>query len=163
MDALATLWASISSANPTFTTAQKLAAVNTQTVAGPNIDVPVVEAAIYLANEGKWAQLISYAQKQLANLGAGVTLTPAEQAGAQLAALIATPQFTAFQTSSAVGLAAATAMLNAIAGDPLSGIASADVTALLALAETTVPWWQANGFAGPITPAYLTAESPALQ
>ena len=161
-DALSTEWAAITSANPSATTAQKLALLNAATVAGPNIDVPVTTAALFLANEGKWAQLLAYAQKAFATLQAGGTLTPAQAAAAQLAALIALPQFTAFKTSVPSGYTAISTMLNAVAGDSASGIASTDVTNLLTLAATTIPWWQANGFQGPITPAYLTAESPPL-
>lgn len=142
--ALGSEWAAITAANPGYTTAQKLAAVNALTVAGPNADVSVSSAALFLANEGKWAALVAYAQKAFATLQAGGTLTTAQSAAAQLNALMQTPQFTVFQTSTSAGLAAVTAMLNAVASDSASGISSGDVAALLGMAQTTIPWWQAT-------------------
>jgi hypothetical protein len=161
-DVLATQWAAITAANPGFTTDQKLAVLNATMVAGPNVDVPVATAMLYLANAGKWAALLVYAQKAYATLQAGGTLTAAQTAAAQLAALIAVPQFTAFSTSTSAGYTACKTMLNAVASDSASGLSAADVTTLLGFAATVQPWWQANGFIGPITTAHLTAESPKL-
>ena len=156
--ALKTEWATL-----TGTTAQKLAAINALTVAGPNVDVPVADAVLFLANEGKWAALAVYGQKALASLAAGGTLTTAQSAGAQFAALMQSSQFTVFKTSTSAGLTAITAMLNAVASDSASGLSSADVTALLALAQTTTPWWQAavaqggGGLTSPVGTADLSA------
>jgi hypothetical protein len=166
--ALKAEWATITTANPGFTTAQKLAAVNALTVAGPNVDVPVADAVLFLANEGKWAALAVYGQKALASLAAGGALTTAQSAGAQFAALMQSSQFTAFKTSTSAGMAAITAMLNAVASDAASGISLSDVAALLALAANPVPWWSATvaqgggGLSSPVGMSDLSAAPGGL-
>ena len=148
-DALATKWAVITTANPGFTTAQKLAALNALMVAGPNAD-------------GVYATFFAYCAHAIATLEAGGTLTGAQQAAANWAAFIATPGISSVQTSVPAVYSMVSTMMSAIASDSASGLTGAIVSSLLALAATQIPWWQANGFSGPITSAYLTAESPQL-
>lgn len=138
-----------------MTSAQKLAAVNGWTVAGPNVDVPVSAIVGYLGLNAKLATLIKYA--------ATAPATEAGVAGAELIAVIQCPNAPGFRTSQASVLATLQTMLSALAGDVNSGIAAGDVTALLALAATTMAWWQAPtaqngaGLTSPVTEADLEA------
>jgi hypothetical protein len=135
-DALIAQWASLPAGD---STAQKLAAVNAMTVAGPNIDVAVSSVVGYLALNGK----LSVLQKYAANPPA----TEAGIAGAELVALLMCPNAPAFRMSDGTTYAAVSAFLNALAGDGNSGIAANDVTALLALATgPMVTWCHANGY-----------------
>jgi len=137
-DALKALWATLPAGD---TTAQKLAAVNAVTVAGPNVDVAVSSVVGYLALNGKLAGLQKYAGNPPA--------TEAGLAAAELASLLMCPNAPVFGTSSAEAYATIHGFLAAIAGDANSGLTSADVVALLALAATSVPWWQAQGYTSP--------------
>ena len=161
-DALAPKWAVITTANPGFTTAQKLAALNALMVAGPNADVPVPTVVALLEGQGVYATFFAYCAHAIATLEAGGTLTGAQQAAANWAAFIATPGISSVQTSVPAVYSMVSTMMSAIASDSASGLTGAIVSSLLALAATQIPWWQANGFSGPITSAYLTAESPQL-
>jgi hypothetical protein len=143
--ALTAEWATLSG-----TTAEKLAAINALTVAGPNQDVPPSAVVAYLALNGKFAALMKYAQSPPA--------TDAGVAAANFAAIIGLGNNAPiFEMSVPATYAAIEAMLDALASDPASGVASADVAALLALAATAVPWWQANGYTSPIGPNDLAA------
>lgn len=143
-DALKTEWALQSG-----TTAQKLAAVNAATVAGPNVDVPVQSVLAYLALNLKLAGLQTYAS------GAGTTT--GVLAARELVALFNMPTFTTFQMSNPTVYAQMQVFLQALAADANSGIVSADETALLALAATTIPWWQSAGYGAPISNNDLVA------
>ena len=135
--ALQTLWATLPAGD---TTAQKLAAVNGMTVAGPKQDVPVSAAVGYLALQGKLANLQDYAA---AKNGPAQAVTAARE----LVTLLTTPSVTAFRMSDATVYAAVAAFLDALAGDAASGIAAEDVAALLALAQApAISWCRANGF-----------------
>jgi hypothetical protein len=135
-DALVAEWATLSAGN---STAQKLAAINAMTVAGPNLDVAVSAVVGYLALNGKLSALQKYA--------ASPPATEAGIAGAELVALLMCPNAPAFRMSEVATYAAVSAFLNALADDSNSGIAANDVTSLLALAVgPTVTWCQANGY-----------------
>jgi hypothetical protein len=41
--------------------------------------------------------------------------------------------------------------LGALAADSNTGITAGDVTALLAMAATTIPWWKASGYPCPFS------------
>lgn len=138
-DALKQQWATLPS---TDTTAQKLAAMNALTVAGPNVDVPISSAVGYLGLNAKLATLMKYA--------ANPPATAAGIAGAELVAVMNCPNAPAFGTSNPTTYATLQEMLNLLAGDAASGITSTDVTNLLGLAATTIPWWRANGYPRPV-------------
>lgn len=144
-DALKTQWAGLSG-----TTAQKLAAINAMTVAGPSQNVAPSAIVAYLALNLKLAPLLKYAAN-----------APATEAGACAEELAAILQMGSnaptFETSNPAVLATVTGMLQAISADSASGLTASDVTALLALAATTVPWWQANGYTSPFSQADLDA------
>ena len=133
-DALKATWATLPAGD---TTAQKLAAVNALTVAGPNIDVQVSAVVAYLALNLKLAALLKYA--------ANAPATEAGACAAELAALLNMGSNAPnFATSQPAVYNALQTMLTAMASDTNSGITSSDVTALMALAATEVPWWQAT-------------------
>lgn len=132
-----------------MTTAQKLAALNGWAVAGPNVNVNVSAVVGYLGLNGKLSALAKYA--------ASPPATAAGVAGQELLAIINCPNAPAFQTSNPTVYQTIEGMLTTLAGDANSGISSTDVTNLLALAATTVPWWQANGYGRPISMDDLTA------
>lgn len=135
-DALVAKWATLSG-----TTAQKLAAINALTVAGPNQDVPVGTVVGYLALQGKLSGLQAYVVSTPPP--AATPLTAAKE----LLTLLSTPSVTVFQMSVPSVYSAVEAFLDALAADPNSGIVSADVAALLALAAgPEVLWTAANGY-----------------
>lgn len=135
-DALIAKWATLSG-----TTEAKLAAINALTVAGPNVDVPVSAVVGYLGENLKLAKLQAYATAAMQ----APAPTEAQIAGAELMALFGMGiNAPAFRMSDPTKYANMQALLTALAGDTASGIVTADVTALLALSATTIPWWQAT-------------------
>lgn len=150
-DALVAKWATLSGS-----TAAKLAAINALTLPQPErVDVPQSQVVRYLAINGKLATLLAYAKSPPAS-AAGV-------AAAELAAVLNMGQNAPpFYTSQSADFTALQTMLNALASDTNSGLAAADVTALLALSQPPVPWWSvsvANGGGGlssPVAQADLT-------
>lgn len=143
-DTLVAQWGTL-----TGTTAQKLVALNAQTVAGPKKDVPVSSVVGYLALNAKLSGVQKYASAPPA--------TEAGIAGAELVAILNCPNAPPFGMADPTTYAAVNGLLSALASDSTSGITSADVTALLALAATSVPWWQANGYSSPISASDLAA------
>jgi hypothetical protein len=136
-----------------MTTAQKLAAVNNWAVPGPNADVPVSAVVGYLGLQGKLSGLQAFA----ANPPSGDTNTEAILAAKELVAIIGCPNAPDFGMSNSAYYSTIQGMLNALAADASSGITATDVTNLLALAATTVPWWQAGGYTSAISTADLGA------
>lgn len=149
-DALAALWATLSSAD---TTAQKLATVNAMTVPGNPVDVPISAVVGYLGLSGKLLTLEAYAA------GPPPGSQPAPIAAAKLfAAMFGSSNAPPFQMSQPAVYSAIDAYLNALTSDVNTGIAAADVTALLALAGgPPVPWWKANGYTSPFNENDLAA------
>lgn len=142
-DALKTAWAALPSGD---TTAQKLTAINAATVAGPAQDVPIGDVVAYLALQGKLSGLQAYV---MAGTGNATALTAAKE----LLTLLSTPSVTVFRMSNAETYATVQNFLEDLAADSGSGsgITSADVTNLLALAATAEPWWQSAGYTSPIS------------
>ena len=149
---LASEWAAITAANPSYTTAQKLAAINAMTVAGPNVDVSTSSVLGYLMMNVKLVTLQEYAASP--PNGSSPTVVALVK---ELLATFSYPAFQTFQTSQASVYSTVSGMLSTIAGDANTGITSADVTAILALAQTTILWWQANGYTSPINDNDLMA------
>ena len=132
-----------------------LALLNAWTVAGPNVDVPVSSVVAYLGNVLKLPGLNGYATAAAAV--APASRTEAQLAGMELVELFGMPDAPAFKTSVASEYTLLEGMLTAIAGDSASGLTTADVTALMALAATTIPWWQSVGMTSPVSPNDLSA------
>jgi len=159
-DALATEWAVLKTANPSFTTAQLLALLNSTTVAGPTQAVTLIGFANYLIGNGVYHTFLAYCTKAFNLMVTGGSPTAAQLAAAQYYAMSVTQGMTTLVfTTSTVDF---TNWLNAIAADVASGLTAPLVTGLVALTASQIPWWQANGFTGLITNAYLTADQPPL-
>lgn len=158
-DTLSVEWATITSANPSATTQQKLAILNATTVpVAARQDVSVAQVIGYLALNLKLDALLNYAAAA-PTTGA----TAAQIVARNLARQLTLPNPPNFGTSDPTIYTTLSNALNAIAGDAMSGITSADTTTLLAMSQSPpILWWQANGFSEPIAERYLTAESPPL-
>ena len=142
---LVAVWPSLSAG----TTDQKIAQLAAMTVQGPNVPVPLVSVVDYLAEVGKLAGLKTYAANP-----------PATEAGVAATQffILMTLQGYVFPMNLPATYASVQGFLNAWASDANTGITSADVTAILALAAgAPSPWWQANNYGSPITVADATA------
>ena len=146
-DALVARWATLAG-----TAAQKLAAINAETVAGPNADVAVSAVVATLALSGKLAGLQTYAQSPPAN-----AVAQAVTAARELVALMSSPNAPAFRMSDPSVYTTVQGFLSALVADVATGITADNQSALLALAATTIPWWTANGYASPISQGDLDA------
>jgi hypothetical protein len=146
-DALIARWATLAG-----TTAEKLAAINALTVAGPTTDVSVSAVVAYLALSGKLAGLEAYAQNPPSNADAQALV-----AARELVALMSSPNAPPFRMSDPAVYATVEGFLSALVADAATGITAENQAALLALAATAIPWWQASGYASPISQGDLDA------
>lgn len=146
--ALLNKWPSVQGAD----LAAKLAALDAETVAGPNIDVAIGDIVGYLAIGGKIAPLQDYAASTQT-----VSNKNAVDAARTFFVLINTPRISVMQTSVPSVYAAVQGFLSTISADAASGITTNDVQAILGMAATTMPWWQANGYSSPIGTGDLEA------
>jgi hypothetical protein len=128
-DALVAKWASLSG-----TTAEKLTQVNTLTVPGPSVEVPVSAVVGYLMLSGKFSGFMTYAA------GSSFATPQAQVAAKELAAVINCPNAPDFAMGNATAAAVLTAFINAVVADPASGLTAQDQTAILALATPPTPW-----------------------
>jgi hypothetical protein len=151
-DALVAQWATLPAGD---TTAQKLAAINAMTVAGPNVDVKVSAVVGYLGVNAKMSGLQKYAATAVA--GTGNATAESVMAANELVAIMNCPNAPDFQMSNTAVYAAMAGMLAALVSDSASGITSSDQAALLALAATTTPWWKSNGYSSPFNSNDLVA------
>jgi hypothetical protein len=147
--ALSTLWASLPSS---FTTAQKLAAVNATLVAGPAVDVQRASIKAILFSAGAYASMQAYV---------------ANPSGANQSALIACNYLLAIvdyeptaigptlATSQEINQALITSLSAGFTADPNTGVTAAVLAQLMALINPRVPWWQMNGFSQPVNVADL--------
>jgi hypothetical protein len=153
-DALVTKWATL-----TGTTADKLAAVNAATVAGPNVDVTVPQIVGYLLLHGAYLPVAAFAQG--ATTG-DATHDAALAAAKTLMAAITVPNAPTLGMSDPSTYAIIKGMADAVlaqetASPGSTGFTQAVHDGLLALAATTTPWWQANGYGGPFNTNDLAA------
>jgi hypothetical protein len=125
-DALAALWATL-----TGTTAQKLAAANAMTVAGPSQSVPVLQVMTYLRTNNLWLPIKAAAAT---SSGAAAALDYNSDPRVQ---------------NIDVTLPIVQAMLADLVSHGLLTQAQSD--AIVAMSATTIPWWQANGYTSPFT------------
>ncbi len=140
-DPLIAIWPNV----PGSTTADKLAALNAMTAAGPYKDVSPSAIIGYLGLQGKLYNLISYANNPPTN-----AISTSVSVAKVLISILTMPSAPAFQTSQSAIYNTIVAMLSQLVADPLTGLVSADQTNLVALANTTIPWWQANGLLAPV-------------
>jgi len=129
-DALVTEWATL-----TGTTSAKLAAVNALTVAGPVEPVPVLSIMTYLRANNLWMTIKSSA-------------TPGAQAAVDYNS---DPRVQTLD----VTLPITQGMLADLVSHTL--LTQAQSNAITALGNTSVPWWQANGYSGPFSEPDLQA------
>lgn len=146
-DALIQKWSTLTGA-----TDEKIAAINAEMVDGPMQDVTVSAITGYLALNLKLAPLIDYAEHPPSGAVPSSLI-----AARNLVAVFRLPQPPAFGTSNSAIYAALGAALDAIIADPLSGLTQADGVALMALADTSVNWWRANGYSSPVGHSDLEA------
>jgi hypothetical protein len=148
--ALSQVWAGFSG-----TTASKLTQVNALTVAGPNVDVDTTDVAAYLLLQGVYPRFQLFA----AGSPTGDATHDAALVAAQsFIAWLGLPNSPPINTAKPEVFAAMSNMGNAVvayetATPGATGFTQAVLTGLLALAQTTMPWWQANGFSKPVTAA----------
>src|SRR6185437_12185827 len=146
--ALALLWPSLSGS-----TSDKIAQVNAMTVAGPNADVSISQVAGFLLLRGIYPTIAAFAQ---GSTNGNATHDGALTAAKTFMAWIGLPGAPPVHMGQSDVYAAVTAMGNAMvaqetASPGSTGFTQAILDGLLALAQTTQPWWQANGFTGPVT------------
>jgi hypothetical protein len=144
-DALVAKW-------PTLTgdTDQRLAALAALTVPGPTVDVPIssVEGALGLA--GSLTAIEDW-------LATAPPASLARTAARELLRAIASPHIQTFQMSDPTVAAMLAGMLQALVDAGPQLLTQAQVDGLLAMARTHLPWWQANGYAAPISASDLQA------
>lgn len=131
-DALAAKWATLSGSAD-----EKLSAINALTIAGGAKNVPVGEVVGYLALHGLLPGIEAFASTP--PQGADTQIVGAAKA---LITLIATPSISVFQTSDPAQYAIIETLLGGLASAGL--LAASDSQALLSLAATSLPWWQAT-------------------
>ena len=143
-DALKTQWATL-----TGTTAQKLAAINAMTVAGPNVDVPAHAIVGKMMLAGAYLPLSAFAQTAT---NGNATHDNALTAAKIFMAVVSTPNAPSFAMSDPESYTLIKGMMDAILAyeltpaSPSTGFTQAVHDALLGLCETTVPCWKANGY-----------------
>jgi hypothetical protein len=145
-DALVAKWATLAPG----TTAQKLAAVNALTVAGPNASVAVSAVVGKLMLLQAYLSLAAFAQGSTNN---NATHDTALGAAKMLMTMISIPNAPAFQMSDTTTFATVKGMMDAILAQEVAAPGSTGFTqavhdALLALCATTIPWWQSAGYPG---------------
>ena len=134
-DALKTKWATLSPG----TTAQKLAAINALTVAGPAQSVPISTVVNWLRMNNLWLPI-----KAAVAFGS----SPGAMAAVDLNSDLR--EQTIDFTLPLVG-----AMLADLVSHGLLSQAQSD--ALVAMGATTLPWWQSAGYTSPIGQGDLAA------
>lgn len=125
-DALVAQWASL-----TGTTQQKLDVINALTVPGPNVPVPVLQVMTYLRTNNLWLQIKS---AQATSPGAAAAVDYNTDPRVQ----------TIDMTLPIVQLMVADLVAHTL-------LTTAQALALAAMATTTTPWSQANGYNTPIS------------
>lgn len=145
-DALVAKWPSLSAT----TTAAKLVEINGLTVAGPTVDIPITRVTAYLLLNGIPAK----ARLFLAAPPAGAT-TEQLVTAQSLLDLITTPTLTSVQMTNAAVAATVDALLSNLVA--IGVMSQADVTNLVALSQTQIPWWQSAGYSSPISNSDLAA------
>lgn len=152
--ALSQVWAGL-----TGTTADKIAQINAMMVAGPNVDVTIQQVAGFLLLQGIYPLLTQFATTS--NNG-NPTHDGALLAAKTFVAWIALPnapnvhmgQPDVFAAVNQMGMAM---VAQETASPGSTGFTQAVLTGLLALGQTSMPWWQANGFSGPVMASDVVA------
>lgn len=144
--ALTAKWPTVSGADARA----KLAALNAETAAGPRQDVSVGAVEGYMRLGGLITAMQTWVDTKP---GASSAFTAANE----LLGIIGSVHVTTFEMSKAPIYAAVQGFLGALAASPPALITTQNVSDLLAMAETTVPWHIANGYPNPINANDLVA------
>jgi hypothetical protein len=135
--ALVNLWNTMSGS-----TARKLQDLNMNMVPGNPVDVPRAEIAKVL--DGDLPKLQAY----IANPPEGYAVSTLIAANYMVAIVTVEANYSpTLQTSNPLYFAI---IQNMIPDLMLAGVTTATISAMIALVRPLVPWWQANGFSGPI-------------
>jgi hypothetical protein len=144
-DAFTTEWATL-----TGTTQEKLDAINALTAPGPNVDVEISTVVGKLMLAGAYLKLQAFSQGAYNN-DATKPHDAALDAAKMLMAMVTTANAPAFAMSDP----ASNTIINSLMGVILAqehdqpgttGFTLEVHDTLIALSQTTVPWWQANGY-----------------
>lgn len=135
---------------PPFTASQtvaKITQLNAITQNGQQLPLPILTAVAYLREQGAWLPI-----KAAAAAGA-VTNTPT---AAQVAAMATIDLYEDTRAQALdFTLAVVAEMMSALVSGSLLTQTQADT--LTAMSFVQVPWWQANGYSGPVSPSDLEA------
>ena len=132
--ALINEWSTITTANPSFTTAQKLAAVNALTVTGA-VPTSLSATGAQVLNCINWAEFAALTAQQQSNLLMLCAIPGSMLGGSGNTAFMVDGMILAYFSHTGPTIAA-----------------------LTALAQASVqPWWQANGYTSAIGPNDLVA------
>lgn len=153
-DALRTEWATLSGS-----TADKLAEINALTIPGPAQDVTVRSVVGMLLLNGAYLRASNFAKSTPTG---DATHDAALVAMQTLMAWLTVPNAPDVQMSNPTTFGAVKAMGDAALAQELASPNSTGFTqpvhdALLALAATTIPWWQSAGYTSPINQNDLEA------
>ena len=140
---LVAVWPSL-----TGTTDQKLAQINSMTSVGPMADVSVPQVVGFMLLSGAYLPGSKFAQGAVTGNGVHDAALLAMQT---LMAVITVPNAPGLNMSNPTVYAEIKGMADAVLAQETATPGSTGFTqtvhdGLLALAATTVPWWQANGF-----------------
>lgn len=133
-DLLTEKWATLSGS-----TSEKLAAINAETVSGPNRLVPISELMSYLRTHNLWLPI-----KAAAASGSSVGAIAAVDLNEDMR-----------MTSIDFSIATAQALLADLVSHSLLTQEQADT--ILAMQITSIPWWQSAGYTSPIGEGDLAA------
>jgi hypothetical protein len=141
-DALIAKWPSMQGAD----TAAKLAALNAETVPGPDRKVPVVELMDYLRTNGVWPKIKLSGDLYASSNGAQGSIG----AWAAVDYNNDTRMGTLDVSLPVTGLLLADLVTSGL-------LTQAQSDAIVAMKNTSTPWWQANGYSSPISAGDLAA------
>jgi hypothetical protein len=137
--ALASAWSGLAG----NTTVKKLQAINATLSSGEPSDLPLNVVSDFVRNSGKLPGIASFVNNPPASPDATALL-----AANYLLVLILGGADSIIPAASVQPLLT---ILDNISADPRTGVGAAAVTAFNNICIPTVPWWQANGFNGPVT------------
>lgn len=147
--ALSTIWATYPAS---MSTSQKMAALNATIVPGPAVNVSRTSIKAILQGAG----VLDTMQAYIANPAA---TQPALTATNYLLAVIIFEATLGdvLQTSVPANLTMIENLGPDLLADPANGMTQAILTQIMNLITPGVPWWQANGFSGPVLVSDLIA------
>lgn len=151
--ALTTIWSTFPS---TMTTADKMSALNHVTAIGPARDVLRSEIKKVLSVNGTMTKMQAYVANPTAATQPCLTATNYIVALITYEAALASVGDT-LKTSDPTNLNTIQSMVPNLLSDPNNGLTQDVMDQVMALITPRVPWWQANGFSGPILVSDLIA------